>query len=155
MLAMHPEHQEKVFQEIYEMMPDKNVDLSQDDLDKLPFTDLCVRETLRLFPIAPLICREAKKPIKLSNNIEVPVGVPIIFGLRQIHLQEKYYGSTANIFNPYRYLDENVKNLPSSAYVPFSYGPRNCIGMSMIFELRVDVWQRKYFFLFFFFHFIF
>lgn len=46
MLAMHPEYQEKCFQEIYEMMPDKNVDLSQSDLEKLTFTDLCVRETL-------------------------------------------------------------------------------------------------------------
>lgn len=131
MLAMHPEYQEKVFQEIYEMMPDKDVELCQEDLDKLTFTDLCVRETLRLFPIAPLICREAKKPIKLSNNVEVPVGVPIIFGLRQVHLQERYYGPTAHIFNPNRFLDEQVKNLPPSAYIPFSYGPRNCIGESM------------------------
>lgn len=128
MLAMHPEFQETVFKEVHEMMPDKDVDLTQADLEKLPFTDLCVRETMRLFPIAPLICRESKKPIKLSNNVVVPPGVPMIFGLRQIHLQEKYYGETANLFNPYRFLDEKIKNLPAAAYVPFSYGPRNCIG---------------------------
>lgn len=109
-------------------MPEKNAELTQSDLDKLEFTDLCIRETLRLFPTAPIIGRVASKNIRLSNNVEVPPGVPIIFGLRQIHLREEYYGSNAGIFNPYRYLDENVKNLPGGAYIPFSYGARNCIG---------------------------
>lgn len=128
MLAMHPEYQESAFREIYAVMPDKNADLSQDDLDKLAFTDLCIRETLRLFPTAPYIARVASKPIKLKNNIEIPPDVPIVFGLRQIHIQEKYFGPTAHIFNPHRFLDENLKNIPAAAYVPFSYGQRNCIG---------------------------
>lgn len=138
MLAMHPEFQETAFEEIFKVMPDKNVDLSQTDLNKLEFIELCVRETLRLFPTAPLIGRVAEKPITLSNNLVIPVGVPIIFGLRQIHLQEKYYGPTARIFNPYRFLDENMKNLPASAYVAFSFGPRSCVGKfihSCIFTL--------------------
>lgn len=50
MLAMHPEYQEKVFQEILTVMPEKNTDLTHADLDKLEFTDLCIRETLRLYP---------------------------------------------------------------------------------------------------------
>lgn len=128
MLALHPEYQEKVYQEILTVMPDKDVDLTQADLNKLEFLDLCIRETLRLFPTAPIIGRVATKPIKLSNGVEVPSGVPIIFGIRQIHIREKYYGPTARIFNPYRFLDEDVKNLPGGAYIPFSYGTRNCIG---------------------------
>lgn len=128
MLAMHPEHQEKVFEEIDAVLPDKNADFTQAALDNLKFTELCIQETLRLFPTAPLIGRVASKPIKLSNNVVVPANIPIVFGLRQIHIQEKYFGPTANIFDPYRFLDEKVKNLPAAAYVPFSYGPRNCIG---------------------------
>lgn len=128
MLAMHPEHQEKVYQEVCSVMPDKNADLTQDDLKKLEFLDLCFRETLRLFPTIPLIGRVASKPIKLSNNIVIPPNVMFIFGLRQIQTQEKYFGPTANLFDPYRFSDENVKNLPAAAYIPFSYGSRNCNG---------------------------
>lgn len=128
MLALHPEHQEKVYREIMNVMPDKNADLTQADLDKLEFTDLCIRETLRLFPTAPLIAREATVPIKLSNGVVVPPNTPIIFGLRQIHIQERYFGPTAKMFDPYRFTEENVKSIPNSAYIPFSYGPRNCIG---------------------------
>lgn len=125
---MYPEYQETAFQEVYKVMPDKNADLTQTDLEKLTFIDLCVRETLRIFPTAPLIGRFTEKPVALNNNVVIPVGIPIFFGLRQIHLQEKYYGKTAHTFNPYRFLDEDVKKLPPSAFCAFSYGPRNCIG---------------------------
>lgn len=125
MLALYPEYQEKVFQEILTVMPDKNANLTQNDLDKLEFTELCIRETLRLFPTAPIMARIATKPIKLINNVEIPPDVPIVFGIRQIHTRNEYYGPTANIFNPYRFLDDDVKNLPGGAYIPFSYGARN------------------------------
>ncbi|XP_031637234.1 cytochrome P450 3A19-like [Contarinia nasturtii] len=128
MLAMHPDQQEKVFKEIVTIMPDKNANLTQADLVKLEFTELCIKETLRLFPTAQLIGRVACETIKLSNNIEVPLNVTLVFCLRQIHIQEKYYGPTAHKFDPYRFLDKNFKNLPDAAYMPFSYGPRNCIG---------------------------
>lgn len=126
MLAMHPEYQEKVFQEVLSVMPLKSTNLTQTDLQKLEFTDLCIKESLRLFPTAPLIGRVANKPIKLSNGVEIPANVPLIFGLRQIQIQEKYFGKTANMFNPYRFLDDEFNNLPGGAYIPFSYGPRNC-----------------------------
>lgn len=38
MLALHPEYQEKVFQEIMTVLPDKNADLTQTDLEQLKFT---------------------------------------------------------------------------------------------------------------------
>lgn len=128
MLALHPKYQEKVYQEILTVMPEKDTELTQAHLDKLEFTELCIRETLRLFPTAPIIARVASKPIKLSNNVELPAGVPIVFGIRQIHIREEYYGSTVNEFNPLRFLDKDIKSLPASCYVPFSYGARNCIG---------------------------
>lgn len=105
MLALHPGYQQQVFQEILTVMPDKNAELTQTELDKLEFTELCIRETLRLFPAAPLIARIPSKPIKLRNNVEIPPDVPIIFGLRQLHIREEYYGPTAKIFNPYRFLE--------------------------------------------------
>lgn len=128
MLALHPKYQEKVFQEVLEIMPDPKMDLSQADLDKLPFTDLCLRETLRLFPSIPCIARYSTKPITMANGTIVPANVPIVIGLRQIQTQEEYYGPTAKQFNPNRFNDEVTKNLPSAANIPFSYGPRNCIG---------------------------
>lgn len=140
MLAMHPEHQEAVFQEIYRVMPTKDMDLTQGDLDQLPFTDMCIREALRLFPTGSVIARVARKPIRL-NNCLIPANVPLVIGIRQIQMQPIYYGANANVFEPYRFKEENLKNLPNAAFIPFSYGPRNCVGQYLsIFNLRHFVW---------------
>lgn len=125
MLALHPEYQEKVYEEILTVMPNITDELTQSDFDKLRFTELCIREAMRLFPTGPIMARSPSKAIKLNNGVEVPPGVPIVFGIRQIHIQEKYFGPTAKIFNPYRFNDDNVKNLPAGAYMPFSMGARN------------------------------
>lgn len=128
MLALHPEYQEQVHNEVLMVMPNAEMELTQADLDTLQFTDLCIREALRLFPSIPFIARYAIKPIKLTNGVEIPADVPIVIGLRQTQMQEEYYGLTAAQFNPNRLLDENVKNLLPTTNIPFSYGPRNCIG---------------------------
>lgn len=128
MLALHPEYQKQVYNEVLAVMPNSNMDLAQADLDRLEFTDLCIREALRLFPSIPLIARFPTKPIKLTNGVEVPADVPIVIGLRQIQIQEEYYGPTATQYNPNRLRNENGENLPSATNIPFSYGPRNCIG---------------------------
>lgn len=127
MLAMHPEHQEAVFQKLYRLMPTKDMDLTQIELDQLPFTDMCIRETLRLFPTGSVIARVARKPIRL-NNCLIPANVPLVVGIRQIQMQPMYYGANANLFDPYRIKEETIKNLPHAAFIPFSYGPRNCVG---------------------------
>lgn len=128
MLAMHPKYQEKVYEEMLTVMPDPNMNLTHDDLTKLKFTDLCIRETLRLFPIVPIIGRYSTKPLKLSNGIVVPENVPIMIGLRQIATQEEYFGPTALEFNPNRFVDKSFLNGTQTANIPFSYGARNCIG---------------------------
>lgn len=150
MLALHPEYQEKVYQEILTVMPDKDAEFTQSDFDKLEFTELCIRETLRLFPTAPIMARMPSKPIKLNNGVEIPPGVPIVFGIRQLHIQEKYYGPTAKIFNPYRFYDEDIKNLPGGAYIPFSYGARNWYeSIELELLLLNDILMRKHYLIYF------
>lgn len=147
----YPKHQEKVFQEILIVMPDKNTDRTQNDLLKLEFTDLCAHETSRLFPTASLISRISSKPIKLRNNIVIPPYISFIFGLRQMHIQEKYFGSTllnvestANLFDPYRFLDNNeMKTFPVAAYIP-----RNCgklCFLQSVFKSLINLmdWYEK------------
>lgn len=136
MLALHPECQEKVYQEIMAVMPDTKTDLTQNDLDELVFTDLCIMESLRLFPNIPFIARISKKPMTLKNGITVPADTPFLLGLRQISRREEYFGPTAHQFDPNRFSDETVKKLPVTANIPFSFGPRNCIG---IFHAQVGL----------------
>lgn len=132
MLGMHPDIQERVFQEVLSIMPDKNTPLTFDNLNVLTFMDQCLNETLRLFPPIPVLSRESEKPFVLKNGIVVPPKVPLMIGVRQIHRQEKYWGSNANSFDPSRFEKKRIKDLPPACFIPFSYGPRNCTGKIMI-----------------------
>lgn len=67
MLAMHPEIQEKVFQEVYKVFPDKKIEANYDDLIKLNYLDMVIKETLRLYPSGPYIARTVTSDMELSK----------------------------------------------------------------------------------------
>lgn len=64
--GMYPDLQKKAAQEVYDVVgpiPNK-VELC--DLDKLTYMDMCIKEVLRLFPIAPYIMRESSEDFKIG-----------------------------------------------------------------------------------------
>lgn len=130
MLALHPTVQERLFQEVLSVMPEKSTSLTPEQLKKLTFMDQCINETLRLFPSAPTIARESTQPVTLKNGAVVPPGVPLVIGLRQIQMREEYWGPTAHLFDPTRFENTNLRTQPPCSYIPFSYRPRNCPGKS-------------------------
>lgn len=130
LLAMHPDHQQTLFEELKRVMPNKDTDLTVDHLNQLDFTTRCIMESLRLFPTVPFIARTPAMPIKI-NGIVIPAGVPIIMANGQIHRREEYWGNDAKQFNPNRFLRPECRperQVPGS-FLGFSHGPRNCIGM--------------------------
>lgn len=45
-----------------------------------------------------------------------------------------------DVYNPERWLTDEWKSAPPYAYIPFSAGPRNCIGQHMaMFEIKVMI----------------
>lgn len=136
LLAMHPEHQEHLFEEVKALMPDPDSDLTAEHLSKLNFTGRCIMEALRLLPTVPFIARSPVAPIMLSNGVTIPSGVPIAIAIRQIQTRCEYWGHDAKQFNPNRYLRpdcQRANNTPGS-FLGFSYGLRNCIGMPHLFR---------------------
>ncbi|XP_031641181.1 probable cytochrome P450 313a4 [Contarinia nasturtii] len=131
MLAMHEDVQEKVYQELLNIMPNSDVDLTPALINKMIYLDQCLRETQRLFPTVPLIGRAANETINLKGY-DIPANIPIFIGIRQIHRRDNYYGPTAHLFDPDRFKpNENHPNKEQQGiYLPFSLGPRNCIGYS-------------------------
>lgn len=67
MLAMHPEMQDKCYEEISSVLPNKEDDLSYDDLSKLDYVERCLKETMRLFPTVPVVARKVDKDFQLSE----------------------------------------------------------------------------------------
>lgn len=128
MLAFHPDIQEQLFEEILTVMPTKDTMLTIESLEKLKFMDNCLNESYRMFATVPIIAREPSRPITLKNGVVVPTGTPIAIAIRQLHLKEEYWGPTAHLYDPTRFDKEHFKSQPAGSFIPFSYGPRNCVG---------------------------
>nr|XP_022907354.1 cytochrome P450 4C1-like [Onthophagus taurus] len=128
LLGNHPDIQEEVFREITTVFEESNdgETLTINDLGKLKLLERCVKEALRLFPSVPTIGRKLTNDVKLEKYL-LPAECTINLQIFLVHHDEKIYPHPEK-FDPDRFLPDNIKNRHPYAYIPFSAGPRNCIG---------------------------
>ncbi|XP_052751008.1 cytochrome P450 4C1-like [Galleria mellonella] len=126
MLANHPNEQEKVYQEMKSIFGDSTRTATTDDLAQMKYLELCIKETLRLYPPVHFVARVLNEKVTLSNYT-IPAGTECLIHIFDLHRREDLY-KNALAFEPERFLPENSVGRHPYAYVPFSAGPRNCIG---------------------------
>ncbi|RXN08245.1 cytochrome P450 2B4-like isoform X1 [Labeo rohita] len=103
---------------------------SMDDRDKLPYTYATVHETLRCANIAPSgTFHETTQPAKL-RGYDIPKGTTIFANLTAI-LTDKKHWKYPDTFNPENFLDDNGHFFKPESFLPFSLGPRVCLGESL------------------------
>ncbi|XP_029672016.1 cytochrome P450 4g15-like [Formica exsecta] len=128
-LANFSEIQEKVYKELLEIYGTKTpkaTPIKYEDLQRMNYLENVIKETMRLFPVVPLIARELTEDLNIGEII-LPKGADVILQLMTMHRNEKYWPNPL-VFDPDRFLPENI-GTSNSSYMPFSLGPRNCIGM--------------------------
>lgn len=127
LLAIHPEIQEKCYQELKSILPDRYADITVDHINRMSYTEQCIKESLRLYPTVPIIGRTINGDIKLKN-VTIHKNQPVILSLRGIMRKPEIWGKDALVFNPDNCSAENLAKIPPCAFAPFSDGPRMCIG---------------------------
>ena len=130
-LAVHPEIQAKLRQEILEAKNKNNGVLDYDILMSLPYLDAVINETLRMYPPIIRTDRQCSEDITLDykgKRIEMKKGDGFILPIYAIHHMEEYYPEPEE-FKPERFLPENKGQLTPYTFLSFVAGPRNCIGM--------------------------
>ncbi|KAM4699935.1 ultra-long-chain fatty acid omega-hydroxylase-like isoform 2-T2 [Discoglossus pictus] len=129
-MARHPEYQEKCREEIREVLRGKdNAHLDWDDLSQLPFTTMCIKESLRLHPPVTAVSRRCTEDIKLPDGKVIPKGNTCLISIYGTHHNPAVWPNP-EVYDPYRFDPENSQERSSHAFVPFSAGPRNCIGQN-------------------------
>ncbi|XP_041062136.1 cytochrome P450 3A30-like [Carcharodon carcharias] len=127
-LAMHPDVQKKLQQEIDEAFPNK-APPTYDGVMQLEYMEMVILETLRLFPAAPRIDRVCKKDVQL-NGVTVPKGTIVMVPAYVLHHDPAYWPEPEE-FRPERFSKENRESRDPYIFLPFGVGPRNCIGMRL------------------------
>ncbi|XP_050525049.1 cytochrome P450 4C1-like isoform X2 [Daktulosphaira vitifoliae] len=145
MLAIHQDIQDKVYNEIYEVMGNGDQTLTIEDTVKFVYLEQCIKETIRLYPIFPIILRRAQENIKITNHI-IPKGTTIVIPSIGTHHLSEFYPKPWE-FNPENFDPENVAKRHKYSFIGFSGGPRNCIGMKyamLSMKVTLSTFLRNY-----------
>jgi cytochrome P450 len=124
LLSEHPAARARLSEEIASVLEGRTPGLA--DVQKLPFAEAVLLETMRLYPPIYGIGREAIADCELSGH-HVPGGTNV-YMLPWIIQRDPRFFDAPEEFRPERWLDGLAKRLPRFAYFPFGGGPRLCIG---------------------------
>jgi len=110
---------------------------SIDDLPKLNHTRMVLDETMRLFPPAWIIDRNAAEDDEI-NGCPIKKGSLILVSPYIIHRHPAFWRDSER-FDPTRFAKDQGLDRPRHAYFPFGFGPRVCIGTSFALTEAVMV----------------
>ncbi|XP_050070724.1 cytochrome P450 4C1-like [Anopheles maculipalpis] len=126
LLAMHPEVQEKLYNEIRAHCGTAVVENNRHEtLNRLTYMEMVLKESLRLLPIAAVIGRRTTKEIDLGEY-RLPSNIDIVIDIFDIHRNPIHWGPDADCFRPERF---EALQYDRFALLPFSGGSRNCVGL--------------------------
>ncbi|XP_016658611.1 cytochrome P450 4C1 isoform X3 [Acyrthosiphon pisum] len=147
LLAIHPDIQNKVYDEIYDVLGDGDQTITTEDTIKLVYLEQVLKETLRLFPVLPLVIRKLQDDVKIiSGNHLLPKGTTCYIAPLFTHRDCDSYPNPLN-FNPENFSQENISKRHKYSFIAFSGGPRGCIGSKyamLSMKVMMSMFLRNY-----------
>jgi cytochrome P450 len=126
LLALNPEAEEKLHAELSEVLNGRAPTV--EDLAALRYCEWVVKESMRLYPPAYAVGREAVRDCEVGGY-RIPAGMQVFAFQWVVQRDARWFDEPAE-FRPERWRDEVASRLPKFAYFPFGGGPRQCIGNS-------------------------
>jgi cytochrome P450 len=126
LLSEHPETKAKLSRELDEVLGGKVPVFA--DVPRLRYTGNVIAESLRMYPPAWSMGREAGEDIDVGGY-RIHKGEQVWFCPWAMHRDPRWFNSP-DVFLPERWEGDLAKRLPRFAYFPFGGGPRLCIGQA-------------------------
>jgi cytochrome P450 len=135
LLARHPDAEAKLAAEVRQVLGEREP--AVEDCLRLKYTEMVVLESMRLYPPAYVIGREATADCVIGGY-PVPRGITVLMSQWVVQRDGQYFPDPER-FRPERWGEEAIKVLPKFAYFPFGGGPRLCIGNTFAMQELVLV----------------
>jgi cytochrome P450 len=126
LLSQHPEVEGRLHDELDRVLGGRLPTI--EDLPSLPYTEMVMAESLRLYPPAWVMGRRTQEPHELGGY-PIPEGGTLLMSQYLMHHDPRWYPDPYR-FDPERWTPEAQATRPKFAYFPFGGGPRLCIGES-------------------------
>ncbi|XP_066999113.2 cytochrome P450 4g15 [Anabrus simplex] len=128
LLGIHQDIQEKVMEELDSIFGDSDRPATFADTLEMKYLERVILETLRMYPPVPVIARRPQHDLKLaSGDYVLPKGCTAVISTIKLHRCPEFYPNPDQ-FNPDNFLPEKMAARHYYSYIPFSAGPRSCVG---------------------------
>lgn len=156
LLALFPEVQEKLSQEMKCVFETTDEEVTENHFSKLVYTKQVINESMRFWSPIPFIGRPVLNDIKIgkqsviafdlklkyfhrSGDYILPKGASIAIPIVHIHRDKEIWGDDAVEFRPERSNEEKARKVHNYAFLPFSRGPRTCLGLKYAMNSMIVV----------------
>jgi len=136
LISQHPQVEARLHAE-FDAMPEETAPgLAR--IEELKYAKSVLDETLRLYPPVWVFSRRALAPDALSG-FALPAGTNLLLSTYHLHRHPRYW-KDPDEFRPERFDAAHEAERPRFAYMPFSAGPRHCIGEAFsFFEMLIHL----------------
>ncbi|XP_045780381.1 cytochrome P450 4C1-like [Maniola jurtina] len=127
LVASYANVQDEIWKELHVVFGDDDRDVTKQDLSQLVYLEAVLKESMRIYPIAPYVIRHLDTDIKL-RNCTLSKGRTCLLSIYGVH-RHPMWGPDADEFKPERWLDPaTFRESTIIPFAAFSMGRRNCLG---------------------------
>lgn len=126
-LARNDEIQDKLIAEIDTEIGSEKP--TYDNVIQLPYLDMVINETLRLYTPSQRIVRDTARDIEICG-VKIPKGTDITIPVHGLHRLPEFWPDPEK-FDPERFSPANKDKIVPYSFIPFGVGPRNCVGLRL------------------------
>ena len=148
LLSLNPKAQKRLISEVRGVVDedktlprDKKKRITKEMIAKMPFLDATIKESMRLYPVAPFVVRRVTEDLTIphdsdSSSIVIPRDTFACIWIYGLH-RNKNLWDRPDDFIPERWIDPDIRNRDEAqakqkgAFMPFAMGPRNCVGQPL------------------------